>query len=120
MQRLKRSAESVVSLKVMSLMGRLPRAAQTALVRLFASKATAVMTNVPGPNRLLYLAGSPVRDVIFWVPRSARLSLGVSILSYAGRVRMGVATDAGLVPDPEKIVQGFHDEFATMQKLARG
>jgi hypothetical protein len=103
----------------MSLMGRLPRGAQKALVSLFASKATAVMTNVPGPNQVLHLAGSPIRDLIFWVPRSARLSLGVSILSYAGRVRMGVATDAGLVPDPELIVQGFHDEFASMQSLAR-
>jgi diacylglycerol O-acyltransferase len=101
-------------------MGRLPRAAQAALVRLFASKATAVMTNVPGPNRLLYLAGIPIRDLIFWVPRSARLSLGVSILSYAGTVRMGVASDAGLVPDPEQMVQGFHEEFAAMQELARG
>jgi len=119
MKQLKRSAESVVSLKLIGLMGRLPRAAQKALVRMFASKATAVMTNMPGPNRLLYLAGSPIRDLIFWVPRSARLSLGVSILSYAGRVRMGVATDAGLVPDPEKMVRGFHDEFAAMQELAR-
>jgi len=119
MQRLKRSAESVVSLKIIGLMGRLPRAAQTALVGMFASKATAVMTNVPGPNRLLYLAGSPIRDLIFWVPRSARLSLGVSIFSYAGRVRMGVATDAGLVPDPEEMILGFHDEFAAMQELSR-
>ena len=119
MHRLKRSAESVVSLKVIDLMGRLPGAAQKAMVRMFASKATAVMTNVPGPNRHLYLAGSPIRDLIFWVPRSARLSLGVSIFSYAGRVRMGVATDAGLVPDPEEMVRGFHDEFVAMQELAR-
>jgi WS/DGAT/MGAT family acyltransferase len=119
MQRLKRSAESLVSLKVIDLMGRLPHAAQKLLVRMFASKATAVMTNMPGPNRLLYLAGSPIRDLIFWVPRSARLSLGVSILSYAGRVRMGVATDAGLVPDPENMVRGFHEEFVAMQELAR-
>lgn len=119
MQRLKRSAEPMVSLKMMSLMGRLPRGVQKALVSMFASKATAVMTNVPGPNRVLHLAGSPIRDLIFWVPRSARLSLGVSILSYAGRVRMGVATDAGLVPDPEKIVRAFHDEFASMQSLAQ-
>lgn len=118
MARLKQSAESFVSLKVMSLMGRMPAAAQRALVRMFASKATAVMTNVPGPNRTLYLAGQPIRDLFFWVPRSARLSLGVSILSYDGRVRMGVATDAGLVPDPENIVEGFHREFEAMHELA--
>ena len=119
MERLKRSAESIVSLRVMSIMGRLPAVAQKALVRMFASKATAVMTNVPGPRQTLYLAGEPIRDLIFWVPRSARLSLGVSIFSYAGKVRMGVATDAGLIPDPEKIVEGFHHEFEAMRELAR-
>jgi WS/DGAT/MGAT family acyltransferase len=119
MERLKRSAESIVSLRVMGVMGRLPAVAQKALVRLFASKATAVMTNVPGPHRQLHLAGAPIRDLIFWVPRSARLSLGVSIFSYAGKVRMGVATDAGLVPDPEKIVEGFQQEFEAMRELAR-
>jgi hypothetical protein len=31
---------------------------------------------------------------------------------------MGVGTDAGLVPDPENIVTGFHDEFEAMRRLA--
>ena len=42
------------------------------------------------------------------------VGLGVSILSYAGQVRLGVATDAGLVPDPETIVEAFHDEMQSM------
>jgi diacylglycerol O-acyltransferase len=35
----------------------------------------------------------------------------VSILSYAGEVRLGVLTDEGLVPDPEQIIAAFHAEF---------
>jgi len=120
MEKLKRSAEALVSYRVLGLMGRMPAAAQKALVWMFASKATAVVTNVPGPNRPLYLAGARVQDILFWVPRSVRLSVGVSILSYAGNVRMGVATDAGLVPDPEKIVEGFQREFEAMRALACG
>jgi WS/DGAT/MGAT family acyltransferase len=119
MEKLKRSAEALVSYRVLGLMGRMPATAQKLLVRMFASKATAVITNVPGPNRHLYLTGARVNDILFWVPRSARLSMGVSILSYAGSVRMGVATDAGLVPDPEKIVEGFEEEFEAMRRLAR-
>jgi WS/DGAT/MGAT family acyltransferase len=119
MEKLKRSAEALVSYRVLGLMGRMPATAQKLLVRMFASKATAVITNVPGPNRHLYLAGARVKDILFWVPRSARLSMGVSILSYAGSVRMGIATDAGLVPDPEKIVEGFEEEFEAMRRLAR-
>ena len=44
--------------------------------------------------------------------------LGFSIISYAGHVRLGLASDAGLVPDPEVIVEGFHAEFEELQ--ARG
>jgi hypothetical protein len=72
------------------------------------------MTNVPGPRQTLYLAGAPVRSIMFWVPQSARLGLGVSIISYAGEVRVGVVTDSGLVPDPDAIVAGFHEELRAM------
>jgi diacylglycerol O-acyltransferase len=85
---------------------------------IFATKATAVMTNVPGPNQTLYLAGRPIQDIFFWVPQAGRVGLGISICSYAGGVRMGVGTDAGLVPDPEHIVAGFHEEFEAMRRLA--
>ena len=66
---------------------------------------------------MLYLAGNAIREIFFWVPQSGRVGLGVSIFSYAGHVRLGVATDAGLVPDPEVIVQGFHEEY---EELRRG
>jgi hypothetical protein len=72
------------------------------------------MTNVPGPRQTLYLAGAPVRSIMFWVPQSARLGLGVSIISYAGEVRVGIVTDSGLVPDPDAIVAGFHEELHAM------
>jgi hypothetical protein len=52
--------------------------------------------------------------MMFWVPQSARLGLGISILSYAGQVRLGVASDAALVPDPHTIVEAFQTEMAEM------
>jgi WS/DGAT/MGAT family acyltransferase len=115
---LKRSADAPATLATMRLAGRLPRDVQRLVVRLFATKATAVMTNVPGPNRVLYLAGRPIRDVLFWVPRAAGLSIGVSILSYAGGVRLGVAADSGVVPDPERIVEAFHAELDEVRALS--
>ena len=35
----------------------------------------------------------------------------MSILSYAGGVQFGLITDAGLCPDPRKIIDGFAVEF---------
>lgn len=80
------------------------RAAWTqALVARYAEAATLIITNVPGPVRELAIAGTRVRDLLFWVPCSGRLALGVSILSYAGRVRLGVAADTGVLGGEEGV-----------------
>jgi diacylglycerol O-acyltransferase len=61
-----------------------------------------------------------VRELMFWVPQSGRLGLGVSIISYAGQVWLGVATDVGLIPDPDTIIGGFHDEFELLGRVVLG
>ena len=55
---------------------------------------------------------------MFWVPQSARLGMGISILSYRGEVRIGVVTDVGLVPEPAALAEGMEKEFHTMVRLA--
>jgi WS/DGAT/MGAT family acyltransferase len=119
MRSLTRSLEPWVAYKILSAMGLFPRGVQKLVMRFFTAKATAVMTNVPGPRETLYLAGEPIRGLMFWVPHAGSLALGISILSYAGEVRLGVDADAGLVPDPQGIIDGFHEELARMLELAR-
>jgi WS/DGAT/MGAT family acyltransferase len=115
---LKRSAEPVVVYGILQLLGKVPHAVQRLVVRIFGAKTTAVMTNVPGPRQRLHLAGQRIRDIFFWVPQSGRVGIGISICSYVGHVRLGVITDAGLVPDPQRIVEAFHDEFVELQRRA--
>jgi len=112
MDGIKNSTEAVVTYAVLNAIGTASAAVESQAVRFFGSKATAVMTNVPGPREELYLAGKAMRSMMFWVPQSAHLGLGVSVLSYAGQVRLGVATDVGLVPDPVAIIEAFQDEMA--------
>lgn len=118
MDEAKRSAEPVATYALLHAVGHLPTEVETLALRFFGSKATAVMTNVPGPSRHLYLAGRRIDRVMFWVPLSGRLGLGLSILSYAGEVMLGVATDARLVPDPQAIVDGFHAEMVELSRLS--
>jgi WS/DGAT/MGAT family acyltransferase len=118
MDELKASPQALVAFGVLNAMGMASPEIESLGVSIFARKATAVMTNVPGPNRTLYLAGQAIREIMFWVPQSGRLGLGVSILSYAGFVRLGVAVDAGLVPDPGTIISHFHHELAVLAEEA--
>jgi diacylglycerol O-acyltransferase len=116
MDELKRSPEALVAYGVLNLMGFAPVEVERLGLRFFGSKATAVLTNVPGPREPLYLVGRKLDRVMFWVPQSGHLGLGISILSYAGGVMLGVATDEGLVPDPERIVEGFEKEFKSLRQ----
>ncbi|MDH3744298.1 MAG: WSD1 family O-acyltransferase, partial [Acidobacteriota bacterium] len=78
-----------------------------------------VMTNVPGPRGPLALCGREIDHMMFWVPQSGDVALGVSILSYNEGVRVGFATDRGLIPDPEALIEGFHGSLAELETAAR-
>jgi WS/DGAT/MGAT family acyltransferase len=111
MDDIKDTPEALVAFGVLSLMGLTPQQIEKIIVDIFAAKVSAVMTNVPGPRRPIYLAGQRLRSLMFWVPRAGDIGLGLSILSYAGDVYVGIATDAGLVPDPQAMVDAFHAEL---------
>ena len=111
MNELKGSYQPVLAFGVLAVAGLLIKPVQHALLNLFAKKATAVMTNVPGPKEPLMFCGSTLRQTMFWVPQSGDIGMGVSILSYGGGVQFGLITDATLCPDPQAIIAGFAPEF---------
>ncbi len=116
MDQLKNSPEAVVTFAILQTMGWAPTGIEDVGVWFFAAKTSLVLTNVPGPRQKLYFGGQRIEKLMFWVPQSGRMGLGVSILSYAGGVIIGVITDAGLVPDPETIVAGIHEEFEALKQ----
>ena len=114
MDEARRSPQPSVALEVLGAMGLVPQVVQRQVVRFFGSKGTAVVTNVRGPDRPLYLAGRQLRNLTFFVPQSAMLGLGISIMTYAGNIQMGVIADSGLVPDPVTIARQIMREMRTL------
>lgn len=115
---LKSSPEAILVYQVLNLLGMLPGDLAEKATNVFASKASAVLTNVPGPQRTLYFAGKPVRRIMFWVPQSGDIGLGLSIISYNHEVMLGIVIDEKLASDPEIIMESFTEEFATLGRLA--
>jgi diacylglycerol O-acyltransferase / wax synthase len=111
MGELKGSYQPMLAFGVLAVAGLLNKPAQDALLGLFAKKATAVMTNVPGPTKLLKFCGSTLKRSIFWVPQSGDIGVGVSIYSYGGEVQFALITDEALCPDPQHIIDRFAPEF---------
>ena len=111
MREMKGSYQPLLAFGVLAVAGLLVKPMQDALLNLFAKKSTAVMTNVPGPALPLGLCGSTLRQMIFWVPASGDLGIGISILSYGGGVQFGMITDERLCPHPQQIIDRFAIEF---------
>ena len=118
MDDIKDTPEALVAFGILGVMGQTPRQIEKIIIDIFAAKVSAVMTNVPGPRKPIYLAGQRLNSLMFWVPRGGDIGLGLSILSYAGNVYIGIATDAGLMPDPQAIVDAYHAELADLLRLA--
>ena len=111
MNALKGSYQPLLAMGLLAAMGAGPRMLQEMLLQILARNASAVMTNVPGPQQPLYMAGARIDGLMFWVPQSGDIGMGVSIISYAGDVRFGLVTDRGLCPDPERVIERFAAEF---------
>jgi diacylglycerol O-acyltransferase len=111
MSELKGSYQPLLAFAVLAIAGLMIKPVQDAILNLFAKKATAVMTNVPGPAKPLTFCASTIRQTMFWVPASGHIGVGVSILSYAGGVQFGLITDSALCPDPQAIIERFQPEF---------
>jgi WS/DGAT/MGAT family acyltransferase len=114
MDAIKHSPEGRLSYAILGAIGTTPVPVEQRLIGLFTPKVTAVMTNVPGPREPVYFAGSRVAGVLGWVPAAGEIGIGLSIFSYDDRLTVGLQVDAGLIPDPETILDTLGDELAAL------
>lgn len=119
MAAIKRSPEAIIAFGVLAAIGSTPSDIERMVLDLFTAKASAVVTNVPGPREQLSFLGKRIKQPLFWVPSASKIGLGISLFSHAGSIHVGVASDAGLIPDPETIVDAFHAEVDELVGLAQ-
>jgi diacylglycerol O-acyltransferase / wax synthase len=111
MNEMKGSFQPLLTFALLSISGLFVKPVQDTILGTIAKKATAVMTNVPGPATPLKFCGATLRQNMFWVPASGDIGVGVSILSYGGGVQFGLIVDEKLVPDPQQVIDRFAPEF---------
>jgi WS/DGAT/MGAT family acyltransferase len=120
MASLKSGVQAVMSYHVLGILGFFPKPVEKFFLNFFSSKASAVMTNVPGPSEPVYLKGKKLAKPMFWVPQSGGIGIGVSILSYDNKVEFGFVADAALVPEPQAMIDDFVAEFSDIKRQVLG
>lgn len=117
MDRLKRSVEPFATYGVVrATLATLPFGASRRLLDYYADKCSCVLSNVPGPQESPWIAGKRLHSMLFWVPQRSEIGIGISLLSFAGELRMGVLADTVVVPDPRELVADFEHELALLEE----
>jgi diacylglycerol O-acyltransferase / wax synthase len=73
-----------------------------------------VVTNVPGPQIPLYLAGRRMIDPFPMVPLAKNQGLGIALLSYAGRINFGLVGDFDLMYDLDDFADDLAESLAEL------
>jgi diacylglycerol O-acyltransferase len=111
MEGLKRSHQAVAGEVLVSMSGFAPAvllALGTRLAfRIPQRSLNTVTTNVPGPQRPIYLSGRRMLEAIPFVPIAGHVRVGVAIFSYDGSLRFGVTGDYDTAPDIRVLCEGI-------------
>jgi WS/DGAT/MGAT family acyltransferase len=75
-----------------------------------------IVTNVPGPQFPLYLAGAKLLAMYPMVPLLPGSGLGVALFSYEGKLCWGFNADDELVPDVGHFVDDVREAFEALRK----
>jgi WS/DGAT/MGAT family acyltransferase len=111
---IKHSHEGQIAYGILGAMGLTPSGVEARLIDLFSAKASAVVTNVPGPREPLAVTGARLDDVLVWAPSSGSVGLSVSIFSYAGHVTIGFLVNRRLTDDPQTLADGVLDQLEAL------
>jgi len=73
------------------------------------------ITNVPGPPIPIYVAGARVHSAFGMAPILDGLGLILVVLSYDGRLSIGISSCQQIVPDPEYLAECFEQSFTELE-----
>jgi diacylglycerol O-acyltransferase / wax synthase len=89
-----------------------------AAARMPQRNVTTVTTNVPGPQRPMYVRGRQLLELFPFVPLGADMRIGCAIISYYGALNVGVTGDYDTTPDLEVLTDGVEQGMAELLKAA--
>jgi len=118
MHDIKASPEASVAFAILAAAGIAGAAIERSIVDIFTRKGSLMVTNVAGPPVPLVVAGRTLESVVVWAPTAGHLALGVSFVSYAGAIRVGVMSDPAILSDPHAIVAEIERDVAALTHSA--
>jgi hypothetical protein len=78
----------------------------------------AIVSNMPGPEAQLHMAGVPIVGSFPVLPLAPGAPLAVGALGWHGQLCVGIATDPAVIPDAEAFAAALRDAFEQLRRAA--
>jgi WS/DGAT/MGAT family acyltransferase len=98
----------------------LPGAALRWVARRAIGRVNVACTNVPGVGEPRWMAGARVDAIYPFASVLEGTPLVMALLSYAGRMQIGIDTDPEAIPDPHRITALFEEALEELDRHAAG
>lgn len=86
---------------------------------MFASRATMIFSNVPGPKMVRKIKGQKIRTMSGLVPLVGFQQAGVACFSYAGEMHLSMQCNPEVVKEPELFGTFFTEELEEYKRLTK-
>lgn len=113
----RRGAAAPLAVEALTL---LPGAVLRWLARRSLGRVNVACTNVPGVATARWMAGACVEAIYPFGSVVEGTPLVMALLSYAGRMQIGIDTDPEAIPDPHRITRLFEEALDELEQLAAG
>ncbi|MCL4683934.1 wax ester/triacylglycerol synthase family O-acyltransferase [Myxococcota bacterium] len=97
-----------------------PAPAMRWIARRALGRVNVACTNVPGVAEPREMAGARIESIFPFASVVEGTPLVMALLSYAGRMEIGIDTDPEAIPDPHRITALFEAALAEYEGLATG
>ena len=94
----------------------LPSFIAHSFIGLYQEQCTAIITNNRSPATRLSLCGRELRSWVSWAPCGGALGMSMTMMSYAGEMRVSVVVDAACGVAGAEVVAAFDEEFERLEE----
>ena len=105
-------------IRLMPVVTRLPMKAITSMIGDFVRAQDAQISNVPGVQHAVYLAGAEITHLWPYAP-AAGCGMMITMISHNGRCCIGINSDRAAVTEPELLVQCLREGLDELLELGR-
>jgi hypothetical protein len=113
---LKNGFEPLLGITFIHGLSLLPQSLMEAWVNVFTRRSSMVITNVDVREKPMRFSGVLVRDIFGWVPAAGGIGVGVSLVSYMGKLNVGLIADKNQVPNLNHLADCFREEWSAVTK----